>query len=81
MRTHTATRRLGIAVLVLTPLLALGVAGSAGAFPTQYCASVPIVQGIPPWGFHTGQPITGAAGSYARGHGNINLDANTSLTG
>lgn len=65
-------------MLVLAPLLALGAVGSAGAaFPTQYCASVPIVQGIPPWGFHTGQPITGATGSYARGHGQIDLNANT----
>jgi hypothetical protein len=77
MRTHTAVRRLGIAALLLTPLLALGAAGSAGAFTTQYCAGVPIVQGIPPWGFHTGAPITGATGSYARGHGDINLNANT----
>jgi hypothetical protein len=77
MRTHTAIRRLGIAVLILTPLLALSVAGSAGAFTTQYCAQVPIVPGIPPWGFHTGQPITGATGSYARGHGDISLTANT----
>ncbi len=43
----------------------------------QYCSSVPIVGGIPPWGFHTGSPITGATGSYARGHGNISLSANT----
>ena len=42
-----------------------------------YCASVPIVGGIPPWGFHTGQPITGASGSYARGHGDISLTENT----
>ena len=28
-------------------------------------------------GFHTGAPITTAAGSYARGHGEINLAANT----
>jgi hypothetical protein len=76
MRTHTVIRRLGIAALLLTPLLALTAAGSASA-TVQYCASVPIVQGIPPWGFHTGQPITGATGSYARGHGDINLDANT----
>jgi hypothetical protein len=76
MRTHTVLRRLGIAALLLTPLLALTAAGSASA-TVQYCASVPIVQGIPPWGFHTGQPITGATGSYARGHGQINLDANT----
>lgn len=77
MRTYSTVRRLGIAVLLLAPLLALSAAGSAGAFTTQYCAGVPIVQGIPPWGFHTGAPITGATGSYARGHGDINLDANT----
>lgn len=76
MRTHTAIRRLGIAVLLLTPLLALSAGGSASAF-TQWCAGVPQVGGIPPWGFHTGQPITGATGSFARGHGNINLNANT----
>ncbi len=64
-------------MLGLTAVLALSAVGSAGAFPTQYCASVPIVQGIPPWGFHTGQPITGATGSYARGHGQIDLNANT----
>lgn len=77
MRTHTAVRRLGIAALLLTPLLALGAAGSAGAFTTQYCAGVPIFHGTPPWGFNTGQPITGATGSYARGHGDISLTANT----
>ncbi len=77
MRTHITVRRLGIAALVLAPLLALSTGGSAGAFTTQYCAGVPIVQGIPPWGFHTGDPITGATGSYARGHGDIDLNANT----
>ena len=77
-RTGQVTRRIGLAVLVLTPLLALaGVAGAATAYPVQYCAQIPIVGGIPPWGFHTGAPITGSAGSYARGHGNINLAANT----
>ena len=71
-------RRIGIAVSVVAPLLAvIGVAGSANAYPVQYCAQVPIVYGIPPWGFHTGQPISGASGSYARGHGDINLAANT----
>jgi hypothetical protein len=77
IRNHIA-RRAGLAVAVLAPLLALiSLAGSAGARPVQYCAQVPIVYGIPPWGFHTGAPITGAAGSYARGHGHINLSANT----
>src|ERR1700743_1693306 len=76
MRTLTVIRRLGIAALLLSPLLAMSTAGSASA-TVQYCAGVPIVQGIPPWGFHTGNPITGATGSYARGHGNIDLNANT----
>ncbi len=63
---------------MLTALLAvIGMSGSAAAYPVQYCAQVPIVGGIPPWGFHTGQPITGATGSYARGHGHISLAANT----
>ena len=65
--------------LALALLLALiSTAGSADAgYAVQYCAPIPIVQGIPPWGFHTGQPITGATGSYARGHGHINLGAHT----
>jgi hypothetical protein len=74
---HTL-RRLSLALLALAPLLALGgMASSATALPVQYCAQIPIVGGIPPWGFHTGAPITGASGSYARGHGDINLAANT----
>jgi len=78
MRLNRNIRRAGVALLAVTPLLALiANAGSASAFPVQYCASVPIVGGIPPWGFHTGQPITGATGSYARGHGDISLSANT----
>jgi hypothetical protein len=78
MRRYHATRRLGVAVLLLTPLLALiAMPGSAAGYPVQYCAQPPIVPGIPPWGFHTGAPITGATGSYARGHGDIDLTANT----
>lgn len=78
MRRDRLLRRLGLAVLVLTPLLALlGLAGSASAYQVQYCSQVPIVGGIPPWGFHTGSPITGATGSYARGHGKISLSRNT----
>lgn len=77
MRKYIA-RRVGLAVLVVTPVLALiGMAGSANAYTTDYCSQIPIVQGIPPWGFNTGAPISGATGSYSRGHGNINLDANT----
>jgi hypothetical protein len=75
-RNHVMQRVL--AVLVVTPVLALvSMAGTATADPVQYCAQVPIVGGIPPWGFHTGQPISGATGSYARGHGHISLSHNT----
>lgn len=73
--THT---RWGIG-LSLSGLICLGAlfapSGSAAGYPVQYCA--PIVGGIPPWGFHTGAPISGATGSYARGHGHINLSRNT----
>ena len=68
----------GIAVLVLSPAAAImRPGGSAAVDPVQYCAQIPIVGGIPPWGFHTGAPITGPTGSYARGHGDISLAANT----
>jgi hypothetical protein len=78
MRINHIARRIRLVVLLLTPLLALvSMAGSAAGSTVQYCAQIPIVGGIPPWGFHTGAPITGATGSYARGHGGINLAANT----
>jgi hypothetical protein len=78
MGSNQITRRLGLAALALTSLLALiCMADSATGYQIQYCAQIPIVGGIPPWGFHTGAPITGASGSYARGHGEINLAANT----
>jgi hypothetical protein len=71
-------RRMALAGAVAAPILAAAlVAAPASGYSTDYCSQVPIVQGIPPWGFHTGQPITGATGSYARGHGDINLSAGT----
>jgi hypothetical protein len=70
------TRRIGLPILALTPLLGLiSMAGQAAGY-SPGCGQIPIVYGIPPWGFHTGPPI-GEAGSFARGHGEINLDANT----
>jgi hypothetical protein len=78
VRESHVTRRLGFALAAVTSVLAiLGVTGSATAYPVQYCSQIPIVGGIPPWGFHTGAPISGASGSYARGHGDINLSRNT----
>jgi hypothetical protein len=74
MRGSHITRRAALVVLALTGLLALsGMAASAGAATS--CSEIPTVYGIPPWGFHTG-PYTGAS-SFAKGHGNINLEANT----
>ena len=74
MRRNHFTRGAWVAVLIVTGALVLiGMAGSATAYTTQYCSQVPIFNGTPEWGFHTGQPITGATGSYARGHGKIRL--------
>ncbi len=71
-------RRHGSWAVALTLLLALiATSGTASGRTVQYCSQIPIVGGIPPWGFHTGSPITGPTGSYARGHGNIDLAANT----
>jgi hypothetical protein len=78
MRRGRLARRVALAVCALAPVLGLATtAVSAHAYSVQYCAQIPIVGGIPPWGFHTGSPITGQAGSYARGHGDINLATNT----
>jgi len=72
----TSSKSRGIvALLALTTILALGVMTGEAAAYTPGCGSVPIVYGIPPWGFHTGSP--GEGGGFARGHGEINLEANT----
>jgi hypothetical protein len=76
MRGSYITPRIGLVVLALTSLLALiSMTGQAAAY-TPGCGQIPIVYGIPPWGFHTGPPID-ETGSFARGHGEINLEANT----
>jgi hypothetical protein len=69
------TRCVGLAVLALAPLAALlGPTAPASAY-SPGCGEIPIVYGIPPWGFHTGAP--GESKGFARGHGEINLEANT----
>jgi hypothetical protein len=77
----TIARRRGLLAAKCLTLLALSVAavshaGSASAY-TAGCGEIPIVPGIPPWGFHTGSPDFGRSGSFARGHGEIDLSANT----
>jgi hypothetical protein len=70
--------RTGVGAVLLASVLALvSMVGSATGRSVQYCRQIPIIPGIPPWGFHTGPAITGPTGSYARGHGEINLAANT----
>jgi hypothetical protein len=76
MTTSHTTRRSGIALLALTALLVLSTMAARAAAYSPGCGQVPIVYGIPPWGFHTGSP-DGATGSFARGHGEINLEAST----
>lgn len=72
---HRTWLRLAFAGLALAALLAASavVAGSASARTS--CSEIPTVYGIPPWGFHTG-PYTGSS-SFAKGHGDIDLAANT----
>jgi hypothetical protein len=74
MRGRRTSARIRLALAGLIPLAAtLGMAGSASAATS--CSQIPTVYGIPPWGFHTGA-YTGES-SFAKGHGNINLEANT----
>ena len=72
--TRRTTVRIGLAVVVLlAPLAPIGMTSSASG--ATACSEIPTVYGIPAWGFHTG-PYSGAS-SFAKGHGNINLEANT----
>jgi len=74
--TWSQTRGSALALFVLTTMLALSAMMGEAAGYTPGCGQIPIVYGIPPWGFHTGPPI-GATGSFARGHGDIDLEAST----
>ncbi len=65
--------RVAVSVAALAACCTLLLAGSAGAHTS--CSQVPTVYGIPPWGFHTGS-YTGES-SFAKGHGEIDLEANT----
>ncbi len=76
IRNHVTRRSGGLAILALTTLLMLSGMGGQAAGYSPGCGQIPTVYGIPPWGFHTGPPV-GETGSYARGHGEINLEANT----
>ena len=64
----------GLAFVMLTAVLVLGALAPQASAYTAGCGQIPIVPGIPPWGFHTGSP---SDSSFARGHGDIDLDANT----
>ncbi len=50
--------------------------GPADAAGAPCFDQLPGLAGIPPWGFHTGAPLTAERGSYARAYGDINLDTN-----
>jgi hypothetical protein len=60
---------------LMTLLVLSNMAGQAAGY-SPGCGQIPIVGGIPPWDFHTGHPV-GETGSFARGRGQINLEANT----
>jgi hypothetical protein len=75
--------RVALSGALIAMSLAAGVASASGptghtSRATAYCSAFPIVE-VPKeaWGFHGGQPISGATGSYTRGHGTIDLSART----
>ncbi len=74
MTAHSLTRGCGLALVALVLLSTSGYFVGQVRGYTPGCAQIPIVGGIPPWGFHTGPPLS-AAGSFARGHGDIDLGA------
>ncbi len=65
-----------VVVAALAALVTASFAQVARAAYSPGCGQIPIVQGVPPWGFHTGAPA-GATGAFARGHGDIDLEAST----
>jgi hypothetical protein len=62
-----------VAIAAMVLCCSAFLAGSAAAHTS--CSEIPTVYGIPPWGFHTGS-YTGER-SFAKGHGDIDLGANT----
>ena len=65
---------MGLSLAAVTLVLAmLGFTGSTSAHTS--CAQIGTVYGIPPWGFHTG--AYSGESWFAKGHGNINFEANT----
>lgn len=71
-----ALTKAGIGLALTTLGLSLATMVMTGpADAATSCSQVPTVYGIPPWGFHTGS-YTGER-SFAKGHGNIDLEANT----
>jgi hypothetical protein len=75
------SRRTGayLALAAALPAALALTAAAGGASTTKpapaYC-SIPTVQN-PPWGFRAGEQITTPTGSYAHGHGNIDLAKQT----
>jgi hypothetical protein len=66
--------RFGLALATSAALLSILLAAAPASARTS-CSEIPTVYGIPPWGFHTG-PYSGQR-NFAKGHGQINLAANT----
>jgi hypothetical protein len=78
MRRGLSTRAPVLAGLLAALVVASLAVTAAVARQTNYCQAIPIVPvAKEAWGFHGGQPIGGATGTYTRGHGHINLAAHT----
>jgi|GEM_PF-4177747 len=62
---HLSRRGASVLLLLATLIALAGTADQAAGY-SPGCGQIPIVYGIPPWGFHTGPPI-GDSGSYLAG--------------
>jgi hypothetical protein len=68
-----------VGLLLATGIFAVAPAGARpDARASAYCSAIPRVEvQKEDWGFHAGQPRPGPATSYTRGHGKIDLGAQT----
>ncbi|HWE34857.1 MAG TPA: hypothetical protein VG410_15300 [Solirubrobacteraceae bacterium] len=68
-----AAAGVAVAAAAITTLMS---AAPAASYTVNYCQAIPSAN-VPKeaWGYHAGQPITGATGSYSRGHGTLNLSS------
>ena len=71
-------RLVGVGLVGASLAAALVAAGAVASPQTNYCQVIPSATVLRnDWGFHAGYPISGATGTFTRGHGKVNLVSRT----